>query len=438
MKSLDNTHRKYSISGIGNSEADRIEFMLSNMHLNKAYKYGLKNLKKNCEKDNLLENYKKTFLDYRNGWRNIPASSIKKKLHSKKFEEANIQPLCIDLEVAAVCDLACPHCFRQYIATPDKIMSLDLAFKLIDQLSALKVPSVKFNWRGEPLMNRNLPKIIDYAKKNGILETIINTNATLLKGDYAKELISSGLDLLIYSFDGGSKKTYDKLRVGRFKENKFEDIIKNIEDFNNLKTKMGSVFPRTKIQMVLTKETYDEQDEYFKLFKNIVDDVSVKQYTERGGEIKESEVKKKSLNKDKIYMKNFDGTLFVSEGRLPCEQPFQRMLVTYDGRVSMCCYDWGSMHPVGYVDNLAIKTGDKEFKKIKEQADNKKKGFEYMKLKLPEKFNQPEEKISTLSEIWNGDEINKVRKLHLENKIEDITICKKCPFKDTYDWKKVD
>ena len=61
-----------------------------------------------------------------------------------------------------------------------------------------------------------------------------------------------------------------------------------------------------------------------------------------------------------------------------------------------------------------------------------------MKLKLPEKFNQPEEKISTLSEIWNGDEINKVRKLHLENKIEDITICKKCPFKDTYDWKKVD
>ena len=34
MKSLDNTHRKYSISSIGNSEADRIEFMIDNMHLN--------------------------------------------------------------------------------------------------------------------------------------------------------------------------------------------------------------------------------------------------------------------------------------------------------------------------------------------------------------------------------------------------------------------
>ena len=80
------------------------------------------------------------------------------------------------------------------------------------------------------------------------METIINTNATLLKGDYAKELISSGLDLLIYSFDGGSKQTYDKLRVGRFKQNKFEDIVKNIENFNNLKVKMDSLFPEQKFK----------------------------------------------------------------------------------------------------------------------------------------------------------------------------------------------
>ncbi len=437
MKSLDNSHRKYSISSIGNSEADRIEFMTSNMHLNKAYLYKVKKINDNLNKIKILEEFKNRFVKYREGWRNIPAHAIEKKLHSKKLESKNINPLCIDLEVASVCDLACPHCFRQYIATPDKIMSLDLAYKLIDQLAEQNVPSVKFNWRGEPLMNRNLPKIIDYAKKNGVLETIINTNATLLKGDYAKELISSGLDLLIYSFDGGSKQTYDKLRVGRFKQNKFEDIVKNIENFNNLKVKMDSLFPRTKIQMVLTKETYDEQDEYFSLFKNIVDDVSVKQYTERGGDIKESEIPNKKLDENKIYMKNFDGELFVSEGRLPCEQPFQRMLITYDGRVSMCCYDWGSMHPIGYTDDLAIKTGDEEFVKIKEQADRKKKGFELMNLKLPEKFNNPEQKVSTLKEIWNGSEINKVRKLHLENKLEKVTICKKCPFKDTYNWKKV-
>ena len=86
--------------------------------------------------------------------------------------------------------------------------------------------------------------------------------------------------MLIYSFDGGSKKTYDKYRVGRFKQNKFENILENIKNFHLLKKKK-SLFPRTKIQMVLTKETYDEQNQYFELFKDIVDDVSVKQYTER-------------------------------------------------------------------------------------------------------------------------------------------------------------
>jgi hypothetical protein len=53
MTSLDNSHRKYSISSIGNSEADRIEFMVNNMHLNKAYLYASKRVtteldKKNC------------------------------------------------------------------------------------------------------------------------------------------------------------------------------------------------------------------------------------------------------------------------------------------------------------------------------------------------------------------------------------------------------
>ena len=437
MKSLDSTHRKYSISGLGNSEADRLEFMINNMHLNKAYLYKVQNIVKEIDKKKLLEEYKNKFINYRNGWRAIPAKAIRENLHSENLIKENINPLCIDLEVASVCDLACPHCYRQYIATPDKLMSTDLAFRLIDQLAEQGVPSVKFNWRGEPLMNRDLPKIIDYAKKNGVLETIINTNATLLKGEYAEELMSSGLDLLIYSFDGGSKKTYDKLRVGRFKENKFEDIIKNIENFQRLKDKKKSPFPRTKIQMVLTKETYSEQDEYFSMFKSIVNDVSVKQYTERGGDIKETETGKNKLDKDRVYMKNFDGELFVSEGRLPCEQPFQRMLVTYDGRVSMCCYDWGSMHPVGYVDSLAINTGDKEFEKVKKQADEKKKGFELMNLEIPKKFNDPEKKISTLKEIWNGIEINKVREMHLNNKLEEVTICKKCPFKDTYSWKKV-
>ena len=66
-------------------------------------------------------------------------------------------------------------------------MTKKLAFKLIDQASKLNVPSMKFNWRGEPLLNPHLSEIIDYAKKKGVFETIINTNATKLDYRYGKK-----------------------------------------------------------------------------------------------------------------------------------------------------------------------------------------------------------------------------------------------------------
>ena len=75
-----------------------------------------------------------------------------------KFKEKKFSPLCFDIEVASICDLACAFCYRQYVSTPDKIMKKELAFKLIDQASELNVPSMKFNWRGEPLLN---PKLLE-------------------------------------------------------------------------------------------------------------------------------------------------------------------------------------------------------------------------------------------------------------------------------------
>ena len=91
---------------------------------------------------------------------------------------------------------------------------------------------MKFNWRGEPLLNPKIYDYIKYAKEKGILETIINTNATNLT-EKIEKLIKSGLDLIIYSFDGGSKETYEKMRPGRFKQNSFEKVYGNIKNFKS-------------------------------------------------------------------------------------------------------------------------------------------------------------------------------------------------------------
>ena len=109
-------------------------------------------------------------------------------------------------------------------------------------------------------------------------------------------MIESGLDLLIYSFDGGTKDTYEKMRPGRFKKNSFENVYNNIKKFKSIREKLKSKFPVTKIQMIMTKETRDEVDDFYQLFKDYVDDVTVTQYNERGGKISDlSEQTKKII-----------------------------------------------------------------------------------------------------------------------------------------------
>ena len=416
---------------------DRISYMKNNMKFNKAFNYN---------KQKKLDYFLTKFKDYRDNWIDQPNGCVEKKLLSNDLKKKNITPLSIDIEVSAFCDLACPFCFREAIVTPDKIINDEFCFKLIDQASEMGVPSIKFNWRGEPLLHPKISKFIDYAKKRGIIDTIINTNATHLTEEKSKELINSGLDYIIYSFDGGTKKTYEKMRPGRFKKNKFETVYANIKKFKEVKEKLNSKFPYTKIQMIITHETVNEVDSFFKMFNPIVDDVSVISYTERGGnfdkltenekKIYNEKLKKFNLPSNTPYSRSIDGEIKVSKKRLPCEQPYQRLMVTYEGKVAMCCMDWGAKHPVGYADAKGFKN-IKDYKQVFDRIKDKKKGFELMgQAKMPDNFNPNLDKnVQDLKQIWFGKEIDEVRKKQISNEAEKLAICKNCTYQNIYEWK---
>ena len=332
------------LTDIEKETISREEYMVLYASENKAIEFYNKKYGKSKAIDLLIKDY----LNYRNAWNKQPKSCIEE---NKNLIDS--PPLCVDIETASICDLACPFCYRSALATPDRIIDFDFAINLIDQISQFKVPSMKFNWRGEPLLHPRLEEMISYAKSQGIIETLINTNATKLTKKRSQAIIESGLDHMIYSFDGGTKETYEKNRPGRFKENKFEEVLQNIQNFKIIRDSMNSKFPRTKIQMILTEDTFNEQESFFKLFRNYVDEVTVTQYSERGGNINDLDKSDQKIVLKKLkklgsilknnfsYLKTGSGKFYVSTKRKPCEQPFQRLLITYDGRVSMCCYDWG-------------------------------------------------------------------------------------------------
>ncbi len=433
-----------SLTSSNQKKYDRTTYMVKYMTHNKAYQHVLEK-DTGVDANELLNTFRNKYENYRHNWHAQPKECISNLNFGPELLKAGHYPLCIDIETAAICDLACPFCFRESLATPDKIISIKLFKKIVDQAVDMGVPSIKLNWRGEPLMHPKLYQMIEYAKHKGILETIINTNATHLSPKISRRLIESGLDFMIYSFDGGTKETYEKMRPGRFKKNNFDHVYQNIVNFSNIREQMNAKFPSTKIQMILTEDSYTEQESFYSLFKDFVDEVTVTQYAERGGNIEDLNNTEKaqyadlcnqlSLPEGTPYMRDANGNISVSSSRLPCEQPYQRMLVTYDGRVAMCCNDWGAMHPIGYVADNSFFDEDADKRLILDRVKEKKRGFELMQeVSLPPKFNKPVKKVETLSQIWTGKEVEKVRCAHGTGNVEEVNICKKCTFKDTYNW----
>ena len=442
-------NRIYAIESLLPEAAKKDNFFIENFSENLAFKFKGSGLNKE-KKAILLEQMKNQYKNYREGWRGKPAQFIAKNSNLKKIEAIDYPPMSVDIELASICDLACPFCYRQHIATPDKLMDPNLAKDLIRQCGELGVPSIKFNWRGEPLLHSRIPDFIRLAKESGILEVIINTNATNLTMKMSEKLIDAGLDLMIYSFDGGTKETYESMRPGRFKENSFESVYQNIKNFKKVRDTKSAVFPYTKIQMILTEQTFKEQEQFFINFGEYVDDISVKAYSERGGKlstlnemdkIKVTETMRSrnmDLNDNVDYMKNSSGELFIATGRIACEQVFQRLMVSYDGRVFMCCYDWGNEHPVGVVSDTYNRKGDEDYFDVIHSIKDNKKGFELMAPVMPDRIIATDKKLEGVKEIWEGRRLNAVRTAHLNGKINKIKICKKCDFKETFKWLKVD
>jgi len=219
----------------------------------------------------------KEYLEYRKAWESYP-----KEHYVSRF------PINLDLELTSRCNLSCKMCPYHSKDAPfprePEDMDFELYKKIIDEGSVKGLKAIKFGFGGEPLLYRQLPEAISYAKGSGILDVQINTNITLLTRHLAIKLLKSGLDLLILS-------DYDL------------DIQKqNAVMLQTLKQLLGVYKPTLRIQTFNTTNWEDIGDEYS----------TPKFYDFR--ELKED----------------------FSKNDFECEYPWQRFLVLSDGTVMDC------------------------------------------------------------------------------------------------------
>jgi len=248
-------------------------------------------------------------------------------------------PLHIDFELRDTCNQRCRMCPRNDEMHPDINYTLNskstLSFfdycRIIDEGRSKGLRSVNLGAFAEPLIHKEAFAMVDYARRNGVIDTRLITNGLLLDR-HVSDVFDSGLVNLFVSVDAYHPETYLKLRGQGFEKVK-DGLLKVLEE----RRRRGVVLPIVRVSLVDMKDNREEIDDFIKYWETRVDFIDIQVYDDFNVNINAP----------------FD---FSRPKKWDCRSPFCRLSVLSDGRVLPCCNFFGENIPIGNIFSDSIET----------------------------------------------------------------------------------
>ena len=279
-------------------------------------------------------------------------------------------PIQIDIELNASCNLRCPMCPISAESAkgkgPKTWFSFECYCKLIDFAYANGTRAVKLNYVNEPLIRKDLPKFIAYAKSAGMLDVYLSTNGVLMTRSMCIELINSGLTRVQISIDATTSAVYDEMRPG----GDFLKVLKNIDTLLNLKTELKSQTPLVRVNFVKTEINEHQLNAFIEHWRDLVDMIGIQEFIQPTKAIK---IIKSHSSVDK------------RKSGFRCSFPFKQLVVTNELDVLPCCTFWGEELKLGKL-----------------------------------------EKPSDLLHFWSSEKMAQLRQTHIDGEYYKIPQCRQC------------
>jgi MoaA/NifB/PqqE/SkfB family radical SAM enzyme len=176
----------------------------------------------------------------------------------RRFPQLAPYPYNVEIEITTRCNKRCTICEHTYWNEP----SIDLSFedfkKIVDQIPKLKW--VNLTGEGDAFLNKDYLKMIRHLKSKNIPVYLVDS-FDLINEKTAEELVKMGVDGIYVSFDGATKETYEKIKVGC----SFDRSLKNIRNLIELKKKMNSPVPELCFRYVVTTLNVNEMPKFVEL-----------------------------------------------------------------------------------------------------------------------------------------------------------------------------
>jgi len=272
----------------------------------------------------------------------------------------------LNIELTNVCDLNCVMCRKS--KREKGFMSRELLSDILEDAGEAGVEQVALHTVGESILHPEIGNMIKTCKKLDFY-VYIDVNGNSLDKGKAKQLIESGLDSIKFSVDAASPGTYSRIRRGGDFGKVYENMryLRHLRDKNKSRMKIFTLF-------IISKDNIHELDAFKKAMAGVVDEIQYNVLNNAAGRMPVelfNEIKGVDLS-----VPNKTGL---------CANPWTRLVITWDGRVSMCCIDFDMDMCVG------------------------------------------EYKRGNLLDIWNGKAAWKVREAMIEKKTDELPmICRGC------------
>lgn len=305
----------------------------------------------------VLQNLNKTILHWRYRflylWKFIETLTPQKLVNyvRNRWEFKNLRPVLnsfppqVIIDITNICNLKCPLCptGARLLDREKGKMDIRLYEDLLDQLKAKVLVIHLYNW-GEPLMLRKFEQYCHLAKQRGfVVSTSSNLNIQLSRQKVA-DIINSGLDRLIVSFDGLSEKTYQLYRKG----GDFGLLCQNLRLLVEMKKDLGKKYPLITLQFVRHKTNHDDLKHLgracLKLGADFWQTVDILLLFGLGDN---ERLIKQWITEDRLDNSKERFDIRKTEQGLPCVHLWKYPIINFDGTISPCCYVYLQSDDIG-------------------------------------------------------------------------------------------
>ena len=187
-----------------------------------------------------------------------------------------IYPIEIEISPSGTCNHRCVFCAVDYLGYAPVFMDKEVLLRNIRQLRTHGLKSVICSGEGEPLLNKDLSKIVNGIKEMGV-DVAMSTNGALLTKTIAESCLVS-FTWIRFSIASMEEESY--YRIQQAKKGDLERVRQNLQDAveikkrKNLRTTLG-------VQCLLMPENANQLPDMARQLREIgVDYLTVKPYSQ--------------------------------------------------------------------------------------------------------------------------------------------------------------